>query len=307
MQNKANHWYAVVNPSAGSGKTIKLWEAIKTALEASGLILEYAFSEYAGHEAILSREAILRGHAQIIAVGGDGTIQKVVRGVYMQNKVPVKKILIGVIPSGTGNDWIKSHGIPLDYKKAIKIILKKNIKTQDVGKIEVFGKTKREYHFINYAGAGFDCFVLSRLDRYKKFGPLSYFICAIINFMKFKNLPVSIELDALKVRANVFLLGVGLCSFTGGGMRLTKDADPFDGCFDITIAQDFTKLDIVKNIPRLFNGGLFKDKKVFTHRSKTVRVGSKERPVVSQIDGEVLEKGVLVYTLIPEGFTFCSP
>ncbi len=90
-------------------------------------------------------------------------------------------------------------------------------------------------------------------------------------------------------------------------MRLTKDADPFDGCFDITIAQDFTKLDIVKNIPRLFNGGLFKDKKVFTHRSKTVRIGSKESPVISQIDGEVLEKGVLVYTLIPEGFTFCSP
>jgi diacylglycerol kinase family enzyme len=225
----------------------------------------------------------------------------------MQEKIPAKNVLIGVIPSGTGNDWIKSHGIPLDYKKALSIVIKKKTKTQDLGKIEVLGNKPGVYHFINYAGAGFDCFVLSRLKQYKKFGPLSYFLCAIANFMKFKNIPVTIELDALKIKSSVFLLGVGLCSFTGGGMRLTKDADPFDGYFNITVAQDFTKFDIIKNLPKLFNGGIFKDKKVFTYKSKKVKIFSAKEGVVSQIDGEVLEKGSLVYSIVKGGFTFCSP
>ena len=90
-------------------------------------------------------------------------------------------------------------------------------------------------------------------------------------------------------------------------MRLTKDPDPFDGYFNITVAQDFTKLDIIKNLPKLFNGGIFKDKKVFTYKSKKVKIFSTKEGVVSQIDGEVLEKGSLVYSIVKGGFTFCSP
>ena len=171
----------------------------------------------------------------------------------------------------------------------------------------MLGSSPGVYYFINYAGAGFDCFVLSRLKQYKKFGPLSYFLCAIANFMKFKNIPVTIELDTLKIQSRIFLLGVGLCSFTGGGMRLTKDANPFDGFFNITVAQDFTKLDIIKNLPKLFNGEIFKDKKVFTYKSKKIKISSAKEEVVSQIDGEVLEKGSLVYSIVRSGFTFCSP
>ena len=90
-------------------------------------------------------------------------------------------------------------------------------------------------------------------------------------------------------------------------MRLTKNADPFDGLFDITIAQDFTKVDIIKNLPRLFNGKLFKDKKVFTHTSKTIRVSSGNNGVLSQADGELLEKGCLAYSIVPGGLRYCSP
>ena len=62
-------------------------------------------------------------------VGCDGTMQKVVSGVYSQGKAAPKNILIGVIPSGTGNDWIRTHKIPSDYKSAIKVILNQKTKT----------------------------------------------------------------------------------------------------------------------------------------------------------------------------------
>ena len=306
MQTKTNGWFVVVNPKAGSGKTKALWSKIKSALEAAGLVFEYAFSEYAGHETVLSRAAVLGGYAQIISVGGDGTIQKVVNGIYSQKKLSPKLIVIGVIACGTGNDWIKTHNIPLDYKKAVQVIVNKKVKAQDLGKLQISGKKNKTLYFINYAGAGFDCFVLSKLYRYKRFGALSYFLCALVNFMRFKNLRITVVLDSATVEANIFLLGIGLCSFTGGGMRLTKNADPFDGLFDITIAQDFTKVDILRNLPRLFNGELFKDSKVFTYASKKIRVMSGNSGVLSQADGEVLEKGFLNYSIVPRGFRYCS-
>ena len=306
MQTKTNSWFVVVNPKAGSGKAKALWGKIKNTLEAAGLVFDYAPSEYAGHETVLSRAAVLSGYAQIISVGGDGTIQKVVAGVYSQEKFSPKLIVIGVVACGTGNDWIKTHNIPLDYKKAVQVIVNKKVKAQDLGKIQVSGEKNKTLYFINYAGAGFDCFVLSRLYLYKRFGAFSYFFCAIVNFMRFKNLKITVVLDSTTVEANVFLLGIGLCSFTGGGMRLTKNADPFDGFFDITIAQDFTKFDILRNLPRLFNGELFKDRKVFTCRSKKIQVMSRNGAVLSQADGEILEKGLLNYSIVPEGFRYCS-
>jgi len=307
MQTKNNSWFVVVNPMAGSGKAKALWAKAKAALDSTGLVFSYMLSEYAGHETVLAREAVLDGYRQIISVGGDGTIQKVVNGVYSQKKISPKLVLIGVIGCGTGNDWIKTHNIPLDYKKAVEIIVNKKVKAQDLGKLQVSGTKNKPLYFINYAGAGFDCFVLSKLYRYKHFGALSYFLCAIINFLRFKNLKITVVLDSRSVVANVFLLGIGLCSFTGGGMRLTKGADPFDGLFDITIAQDFTKLDILRNLPHLFNGKLFKDRKVLTYKSKKIYVSSESGGVLSQADGEVLQSGRLNYSIVPAGFRFCSP
>ena len=69
-------------------------------------------------------------------MGGDGTLHNVVNGIMSQNKIPSKSIHVGMIPIGTGNDWVKTHQIPATIKPAIDTILKGNISTQDIGKIE---------------------------------------------------------------------------------------------------------------------------------------------------------------------------
>ena len=300
-------WFIIVNPASGSGKTRSRWKKIKRELIRVGIKFEFSLTQYSGEEASLAASAATKGYQKLVVVGGDGTMQKVVSGVYSQKKVAPKNILIGVIPSGTGNDWIKTHKIPSDYKKAIKVILNQKMKRQDVGHLTVSGNKNVSVVFINYSGAGFDCFVLSRLDQYKRFGPLSYFVCAILNFLKYRNISLKIQLDEKLISTNIFLLGIGLCSFTGGGMRLAKDANPNNGLFNITVAENFTKMDIVRNIPKLFNGGIFKDKKVSTHLSSSVRVSCEKNDVVSQADGEVLAGGSLHYQIERDGLTFCAP
>ena len=61
-----------------------------------------------------------------------------------------------MIGCGTGNDWIKTHSIPLDYKKAVEIIVNKKVRAQDLGKLQISGTKNKSLYFINYAGAGFD-------------------------------------------------------------------------------------------------------------------------------------------------------
>ena len=92
MQAKTNRWFVVVNPIAGSGKGKELWDKIKNELDAAGLVFDYAFSEYAGHETVLSKAAVLGGYTQIISIGGDGTIQKVINGIYSQEKFSPKQM-----------------------------------------------------------------------------------------------------------------------------------------------------------------------------------------------------------------------
>ena len=303
----SSSWFVIVNPASGSGKTRGRWKKIKHELIAAGIRFEFGLTQYSGEEASLAASAVTKGFQKIIVVGGDGTMQKVVSGVYSQGKVAPKNILIGVIPSGTGNDWIRTHKIPSDYKRAIKVILNQKTKTQDVGRLTVSGGKTSSVVFINYSGMGFDCFVLSRLDQYKRFGPLSYFFCAIMNFLKYRNISLRIQLDEKVISTNIFLLGIGLCSFTGGGMRLAKDANPNNGLFCVTVAENFTKMDVVRNIPKLFNGGIFQDKKVSTHLSSSVRVSCEKNDIVSQADGEILPEGALYYQIERDGLTFCAP
>ena len=303
----SSSWFVIVNPASGSGKTRDRWKKIKSELRKRELAFEFGLTQYSGEEASLTVSALKKGFQKLIVVGGDGTLQKVISGVYSQERTAPNKVLIGVIPSGTGNDWIRTHKIPSDYRAAINIILNQKTKTQDVGRLTVSGEKSSSVVFVNYSGAGFDCFVLSRLDQYKRFGPLSYFVCAIMNFLKYRNISLKIKLDKKTIDTNIFLLGIGLCSFTGGGMRLTKDANPNDGLFSITIAENFTKMDVVRNIPKLFNGEIFNDKKVSTYLSRVVRVSCEKKGVVCQADGEILNKGNLSYHIERDGLTFCAP
>ena len=85
------------------------------------------------------------------------------------------------------------------------------------------------------------------------------------------------------------MLGVGLCKFTGGGMRLAKNPDPDDGLLDITLAEDFTKLDVVKSISLDFLTETFlKVKKLARYKTEKIRVKIIEGADFAQADGELI-------------------
>ena len=163
-------FFLIINPKAGFNKGQKHWESIKKSLEKIGLKFIFTFSEYAGHSIELARDAVTAGFRKIIAVGGDGTANEVINGIFTQDVVDTSNIQFGIIPVGTGNDWIKSHQIPHNYKKSILLLHAAKTAKHDIGKIHYHTETgeKKTRYFLNVAGLAYDAFVTKASAKDKR-------------------------------------------------------------------------------------------------------------------------------------------
>lgn len=296
-------WFVIINPTSGNGAAKKLWPKIEKLLLTYQFDFTYEFTSHPKHSVELVYSTVNQGVKNIICIGGDGTIHNIVNGVMLQKEVPSADINIGVIPVGTGNDWVKTYNIPKDPEEAIKIIKNGHLQNQDIGKIET--ASSPSIYFNNLAGIGFDGYVVSIVGKYKHFGALAYLIGAVIGIFSFKNFNASVIVNNTVIKTRSLMVLVGLCKYSGGGMQLTKEPDPTDGLFDISIAKDFSKWDILKNITRLFNGSIVHFKKVETLKADqiSIKIHGNIVPFI-QADGELIGSGEFNVSLIPNAVRF---
>ena len=143
-------WYIIFNPVSGGGKNEKRIKKIKSLLLSNQLHFQFTSTEYAHHEELLVKQAIVNGYRKFICIGGDGTLHHMVNGIMNQHDIASHKITIAVIPIGTGNDWVKNYKIPSDPKKAIQLIVKHKVVFQDIGRI-AFKAPQKEIFFASIA------------------------------------------------------------------------------------------------------------------------------------------------------------
>lgn len=304
MDTETKTWFVIVNPTSGNGSSKKHWPKIKRLLEKHLFTFEFAFTEHSKHSIQLVHQAIKRDYRNIISIGGDGTLHNIVNGIMTQNDVPSSEVNVGVIPIGTGNDWVKTHNIPKDFEAAIKIINKGKLACQDIGRISVNG-IETPIFFNNLAGVGFDGFVVSNVEKHKHIGALAYLYGTIISLFSFKNFKSEVTIETEQTSGKTLMILIGLCKYSGGGMQLTESPDPFDGLLDLTIAQDLSKFEIIKNLPKLFNGSITNYKKVKAFKTESVRIQiNQENSPYIQADGELIGKGNIEVSIIKKAFSF---
>ena len=302
-----NKWFAIANPKSRAGKSEGLLNRVEALLIKNQIDFELHKTSVAGDEIMLVEKATSLGYRKILCIGGDGTIQKIVAGIQIQKNIPKENILFGLVPLGTGNDWAKSKGISLKISESIPFLNSGKIKAQDVGLANIkAGEKEIKRYFITYSGVGFDSFMLKKIQSYKWLGKFSYLFCALMNFMNYKNIEVEIETDDAKINSRVFLLGVGLCKFTGGGMQLIKTPAGANGQLNMTIAQDLSKIEIIKIFFSLFNGGVFKKRKILTLSSEKILIVAKNTVLTCQGDGEVFGAGKVSYSVVKKGLRYIS-
>lgn len=296
-------WFVIVNPNAGKRKGEKDWLEIAAQLTAAGIEFVSVFTEHRGHAVVLTRKYVENGYRNIIVVGGDGTLNEVVNGIFTQAHVPVEKITLAMIPVGTGNDWCRMFNIPGDYKQAIKLITKRKIFVQDTGTIKYISSDGIEKirYFINMAGMGFDALVAKKTNKQKDLGksnPMSYVVNILSSLFLYTSTKVSVLLDNEKITSDIFSMSVGICQYNGGGMKQAPDALPDDGLFDLTLIKPIGKFKVIRNIIKLFDGSFTRLPEVSTFRSSKIIIHS-EPPMYMEADGESLGHTPFVFNILP--------
>jgi YegS/Rv2252/BmrU family lipid kinase len=297
-------WLVIVNPNAGNGKGKKDWEKISDLLKNKGLAFAVKFTERKGHAIHFTIEGISEGYRKIITVGGDGTLNEVVNGVFISKVCPTTEISLALIPVGTGNDWGRMFGIPLDHEKAIDIIAKDKVLLHDVGLVSYFdGSEKKERYFINIAGLGFESVVVKRTNHQKDNGhggKLIYFYNLLMSLISYRNTKAQIIIDDETINADVFSLNVGNGRYCGGGMRQTPRAIPDDGLLDVTIINGMGKLEIIRNLKILYDGTILRHPKIEGYKCKNIKVTS-DSVMYAEADGESLGQTPAEFNIIPAG------
>lgn len=301
----ADRWFVIINPTSGNGSSKIHWSTIKLLLETYNFDFDFVFTKHARHSVELIQDAVYQGFRKYISIGGDGTLHNIVNGIMKQTLVPSIDLTIGVIPIGTGNDWVKTHHIPSDFESAIQVIKNGNVKHQDLGKIEFDDKIQSDVYYNNLAGVGFDGYVVSKVSKYKRFGTVSYILGALSGLFSFQKFKSEILSKECHIKTSCLMVLVGLCKYSGGGMQLTKNPNPFDGLLDVSIAKDIGKFDVLKNLLNLFNGKIINHKKVYCFHTKKIKVKTSPKDFAFiEADGELVGKGGFSITLIPMAFSF---
>ena len=298
-----NSFFIVINPSSGNTNFKKSWETITHFLKLKNINFSYSFTEYRKHEVILVDKAIEQGYRNIISVGGDGTLHHVVNGIMKQRYIKTSKIKLGVIPLGTGNDWIKTYNIPNSIKKSIDIIVKNNTILQDIGCIKL-SNGKKEY-FNNLAGTGYDGYVVKNLNNLKKIGSLAFIVSGLYSLFSYKKTKYSISFNNKTINEKCLMILFGICKYSGGGLRVTKDPNPKDGLLDITIVKNISFLDLLFNVPKLYNGKIVHHKKVSNFKTKKIIVkNTSNSNSFIEADGEIIGINSFNISILPNAIQF---
>ena len=295
-----NTWFLIVNPSSGNKNFKNSWNEIKYLLNLKKIQYSFAFSQYTKHEVELVREVIKKGYKIIISVGGDGTLHHVINGVMTQTYIKTNKVKIGIIPLGTGNDWIKTYNIPNSIEKSIAIIKKNTTILQDIGCITLLNG-KKEY-FNNLAGIGYDGYVVKNLKYLKKVGSIAFLLSGLYSLLSYRKKKYTITIGDETLKEECLMIIFGICKYSGGGLKVTKYPNPTDGLLDITIVKKFSFFNLLFNLPKLYNGNIVHHKKVDNYKVKELNIINDNS--IIEADGEVVGNGSLDVTILQNAVQF---
>lgn len=300
-------WIMVVcNPVSGGGRGPKALAALRTLFDAAGVRYTSELTGRRGDAARLARSAMLMGCSAVVAVGGDGTFFEVVNGVMNpadpDDAPPRSGVAVGLLQAGRGSDFGRSAGIPSDTEAACERLLAGRTEVIDLGHVTYtsFRGKRQSRYFANAAGLGFDAEVTVKANAAPRVlgGTVPYLSSLLTTLCTYRNKPISVQVDgeaAWQARVNSIVIANG--QYFGGGMKIAPDAALADGLFDIVVLGDMTKLDLVRNVPRVYDGSHITHPKVSTMRGQTVAVSSTTR-LLMQADGEVLGTSPVTFRIV---------
>ena len=275
MSTPPKHVALLVNPTSGRGKGARIAPRVAARLRAAGIEVVELITTSAEDVPPRTREAIKTLADAVVVVSGDGTIHQVVQEMAGGDQP------LGVVPAGTGNDFARALGVPLDDPEAAA----DRIAAGTTKRIDLL-KAKDEF-ITTIVASGFDSLVNKRANamRWPK-GQSRYTVATFAELRTFTPLTYSVTVDGDVIDTEAMLVAVGTVPSYGGGLRICEGASIDDGLLDITIIRPVSRLTLLTLFPKLSKGTHVPHPQITQLRGRTVRLES--AGITAYADGEPL-------------------
>lgn len=275
----------IVNPISGKGRK----KSIIARLQKSGY--KVVCTEYAGHAEKLAREA---SEQVVVAVGGDGTVNEVARGLVGTGKT------LGIIPCGSGDGLARHLGISHVFNSAMKTITAGKTSPLDAGTIN--GRL-----FFSVCGVGFDAIVSEKFSKCGKRGLTTYIKEGLKTLRIYAPEKYCIDIDGQQLHHEAIIITIGNSSQWGNGAKITPLADSSDGILDMTVVEGFKAIELPWLAGRLMTGSAHKSRRVHTYRGRNIIINrSSDGP--AQADGDWFYTGKAIeIEVIPHALQVLIP
>ena len=273
-----------VNPLAGAGRTGAYLLRFRRLFESSKIHAQFVITESSNDLESRAREAISVGHRFLLAMGGDGTFQGLANAAFGS------EALLGLLPTGGGNDFAASLGLPADPLSAAYAVLNGQPRCLDLLRARTADGRIRYYLGGGGVGLDADAVVLAAGAFRRLPGRLRYIASLLRALRGFVPLGVRAEFpssDLPPLEASVLLAGVLNTPTCGAGVRLAPGAQPDDGWLDTVLVRNLTSIQVLALLPRLLYSGELPMSHVKRARARRVRFVT-DRPCFFHGDGEIL-------------------
>jgi diacylglycerol kinase (ATP) len=282
----------IANPGAGnasnSGNNLKL---VTGYLKKNGLKVDVALARPKEKATPIARQAVKDGYKIVIAMGGDGTIEAVMRGVIG------KKVNLGIIPSGTENNIARSLGIPKDLEEACTLITSGEMAKVDMGQVKT--SKGKKFVFFEMATVGLSASIFPDMSK-AAISKLSRVKAAAMTFIQQVDRPsffLTLN-DESKIEVETMVVMVSNTPVFGKNFNVAPEASVQDGQLDISVYPDFSKVELLGYYAAVMNGGYSGDRKVQHYQACKIKIKTSPKLNV-MADGVELGKGTVTIKALP--------
>lgn len=290
-------YFLIVNLIAGRGHCKTLFPKVKLELDRRGIDYDLHYTNEPLEAVDVAKMGIEAGFTRIVAMGGDGTVNEVANGLLGTNAT------LGVIPAGTGNDFVRVMGIPSDPLAALDVLTRGTERQIDVGRVA------EDRYFVNGVGIGIDAQVardVLAMERLR--GAPAYLYAAAKEVFRFPAFDVRLEAEGWNAEVNCLSLGIANGKYCGGGFMLAPRALVDDGLIDISAIGDFPRLERLFRLPQARAGKHIDLPQVRYHQAAEATVSS-EAQLIAHMDGEPykLPSGTFRVQVVPRALRVLVP
>lgn len=299
----------IVNPESNKGRTRRRWAQIKDALKTFLKEFTYEFTEKPSQAIDISRAAIREGSELIVGVGGDGTINEIANGFFDGRTIINPNTVMGIVPSGTGCDFIRSLHIPTNLKSAMKVITQAPSPVIDVGRVKfrTHEGSDTERYFLNVADFGFGGEVLERMNQNRaKRKAASYLKSTLATFFHYKNKRIKLKVDEEEIPEGEYLIGaISNGRIFGKGMKIAPDARLDDELFDIILVKGMKIWEFLRNVWKIYAGTHLSHPKISFIQGKKIEAipEDPDENILIEIDGEQVGKLPATFEIVPKSLS----